>query len=99
MLDPSQGGEPTTFLLGSHPYVVIECPPAPGTAAGFDMKVKVGGVENHDDLTCLLLMAVESLTGVDAGRYLHQVDEVRRAAGLVSLRVRTTGRRDNEPGA
>ncbi len=73
----------TTFALGLNPYVVIECVDNP-ESSDFDMKIKADRL-SQDDLICLLLLAVESLTGVDADLYTQQIDTVRRAAGLAPM--------------
>jgi hypothetical protein len=75
----------TTFILGLNPYIVIECTDDPEAPAGFDMKINAGQIRSQDELICLLLLAVESLTGVDADLYTQQVDIIRRAAGLEPL--------------
>lgn len=84
--DPSI--ELITPVLGLNPYVLIECAPDDDQSneAGFDLKVKAGGgIADNDEVICLLLLLVESLTGVDAELYVRQVDIVRRAAGLDPL--------------
>lgn len=72
-------------VLGTRPFVLIECEPG-DTDPGFDMGVRAGGgVETKDEIVVLLLLLVEQLTGVDADLYIKQIDVTRKAAGLKAL--------------
>jgi hypothetical protein len=78
--------ELTQFMLGLTPYVVIQAEADESAPQGFSLDVKAGGgIPGSDDLACLLLLVVESLTGVDTDLYVQQVDITRRAAGLAPL--------------
>ncbi len=73
-------------VLGDRPYILIEVEPDPDSEAGFDLKVQAGGgISSQDDMTALLLMLVENLTGVSTDLYAQEVDIARRAAGLGPL--------------
>ncbi len=73
-------------ILGDRPYILIECEPDPGSETGFDLNVKAGGgIGSQDEMTVLLLLLVEELTGVSTDLYTQQVDIARRAAGLGPL--------------
>lgn len=76
----------TQVVLGMEPYILIRCEPDPESADGFDAKVSAGGgIGDQDEMAVLLLLIVESLTGVPTDLYTQQVDISRRAAGLSPL--------------
>jgi hypothetical protein len=77
--------ETKTLELGAEPYAVIRFPTKDG--GGFDVDVQADGVRDSDELAVMLLLVVESVTGVDSDLYVQQVDVMRRAAGLGPLTV------------
>lgn len=73
-------------MLGLSPYALIEVNADPESEAGFNLNVRAGGgVDSRDDLTSLLLIAIEELTGVPTDLYVQQVDVARAAAGSEPL--------------
>lgn len=73
-----------TMTLGLDPYVLLR----PETDEDGEVSINVkagGGVGSKEGIACLLLMVLESLTGMSADPYLAEVNAERQAAGLVPL--------------
>lgn len=71
-------------ILGMRPYVLLEV----DADEDGDLAIKVkggGGIASQDEILSLLLMAIETLTGVDADLYLNQINVARVTAGLSAL--------------
>jgi hypothetical protein len=67
--------------LGLNPYILIESLPDEDSPAGFDLKVRAGGgFDGQDEVVALLLLLVETMTGVSTELYAQEVDIARRAA-------------------
>lgn len=71
-------------VLGLDPFILIECPAGSAASDGeaaFDVKIRAGGgLDSTDEMVALLLLVVESITGVDPDLYVTQIDLTRRAA-------------------
>lgn len=62
------------------PFVLIRSTGLPGVE-DFDLDVKAGnGIDDTDQLCALLLLTVESITGVSTSFYAHEVEVARAAA-------------------
>lgn len=71
----------TQVYLGLYPYVLVEVHPDGADEAGFDLRVKSGGgIGSTDEIVSVLLLLVESLTGVPTDVYTLLVDRRRDAA-------------------
>lgn len=71
-------------LLGMSPYVLLEAV----TDADGDFAIRIksgGGIDAREHIIGFLLTATETITGVDIGLYLEQINITRQAAGLPLL--------------
>jgi hypothetical protein len=65
---------------GGTPFVLIRSTGIPGFE-DFDLDVKAGcGIDDRDQLTALLLLTVEQMTGVSTSLYVQEVEIARAAA-------------------
>ncbi|GGK31880.1 hypothetical protein GCM10010124_25790 [Pilimelia terevasa] len=60
------------------PEITIRRVPCDDGTKDFDLKVTGTGLTSEDEMVVLLLMVVESCTGVSTDQYLAEVDLVRR---------------------
>lgn len=71
-----------TLALGEAPYLVLQFPQ---DADGFDVGVTGEGFASEDEVSLLLLLVVEKITGISSDLYVQQIDIARRSAGLRPL--------------
>lgn len=62
------------------PFILVRCSGVPDVE-DFDVDVKAGcGIDDVDQLVCLMLATIEKITGVATDLYVHEVELARTAA-------------------